>query len=311
MSKGKILITDPVHPLLPEGLQQLGYEVDYQPDISEAATLNVISEYTGLIINSKIYAGVQLIDKGVRLKFIGRLGSGLEVIDQQYADARGIRYFNTAEGNRDAVAEHTMGLLLGLMNHIIRADAQVRKGQWLREPNRGTEVGGKTVGIIGFGNTGRAFAQRLAGFDVRILAYDKYITGYGTGTIEETRLNAIYEHADIVSLHVQLTPETQYLVNRGFIEQFAKPFFLINTSRGKVVRTDDLLWGLEEGKIRGAALDVLENEQIGSLSVDEQRWFDALIAHNRVMLNPHIAGWTNESKEKIAKWVVVKVKEIG
>lgn len=310
MNRGSVLITDPVHPLLLEGLQRAGYEVDYRPDIDEAGVLEIIGSYTGLVINSKIYAGVQLIDRGTRLKFIGRLGSGLEVIDRQYAEARGIECFNTPEGNRDAVAEHAVGMLLGLMNHIARADAQVRRGQWLRETNRGVELGGKTVGIIGFGNTGSAFAKRLAGFDVRILAYDKYKKGFGIPTIEETRLETIYEQADIVSLHVQLTPENRYWVNKEFIKNFAKPFYLVNTSRGKVVHTGDLLWGLEQGLILGAALDVLENEKITLLDEVEKRWFEGLVNNEKVLLTPHIAGWTFQSKEKIAKLMVDKILEI-
>lgn len=310
MNSPKVLITDPVHPLLLQELEGMGYSVDYQPNIDQKEVLQVISQYTGLIINSKIIAGVQLIDQGVRLKFIGRLGAGLEVIDQVYASAKGIVCFNTPEGNCDAVAEHAMGMLLGLMNHINRADAQVRKGQWLREPNRGVELGGKTVGIIGYGNTGAAFAKRLAGFGARILAYDKYKSGFGTETIEETRLNAIYEHADVVSLHVQLTHETNYLVNKKFIKQFNKPFYLVNTSRGKVVNTDDLLWGMEQGLVLGAALDVLENEKLETFSTTELLQFERLSALDNVLLTPHIAGWTKESKEKIAKAMAYKIKEI-
>jgi D-3-phosphoglycerate dehydrogenase / 2-oxoglutarate reductase len=306
----KVLITDPVHPLLLQELEGMGYVVDYEPAIDQEGVIKVISEYTGLIINSKILAGVQLIDQGVRLKFIGRLGAGLEVIDQAYASAKGIKCFNTPEGNCDAVAEHAMGMLLGLMNHISRADAQVRKGQWLREPNRGVELGGKTVGIIGYGNTGAAFAKRLAGFDVQIMAYDKYKSGFGTGTVEETRLNAIYEHADVISLHVQLTSETNFLVNKKFIKEVKKPFYLINTSRGKVVNTEDLLWALNEGLILGAALDVLENEKLETFSEKELLQFERLVAHSNVLLTPHVAGWTKESKEKIAKTMAYKIKEI-
>jgi D-3-phosphoglycerate dehydrogenase len=310
VSNQKVLITDPVHSLLLQELAGMGYVVDYQPTIDQEGVLKVISEYTGLIINSKISAGVQLIDLGVRLKFIGRLGAGLEVIDQAYASAKGIKCFNTPEGNCDAVAEHAIGMLLGLMNHINRADSQVRKGQWSREPNRGVELGGKTVGIIGCGNTGTAFAKRLTGFDVRILAYDKYKSGFGTGTIEETRLDAIYEYADVVSLHVQLTDETNYLVNKKFIKQFNKPFYLVNTSRGKVVNTEDLLWGIEQGLILGAALDVLENEKLESFSKTELIQFERLCSLDNVLLTPHIAGWTKESKEKIAKAMAFKIKGI-
>lgn len=310
MSKGKILITDPVHPILIEELEGLNYEVDYQPSIDQQGVIDVIPLYTGLIINSKINAGVQLIDKGERLKFIGRLGAGLEVIDQPYATSKGIQYFNTPEGNCDAVAEHAIGMLLGMMNHINRADAQVRKGQWIREPNRGVELGGKTVGIIGYGNTGFAFAKKLTGFDLRILAYDKYKSGFGTRTIEETRLNVIHEQADVVSLHVQLTPETHYLVNKSFIQRFSKPFYLVNTSRGNVVCTEDILWGLDEGLILGAALDVLENEKLDKLNEKELKVFERLVNHSKVLLTPHVAGWTKESKEKIAKTMAYKIKEI-
>ncbi len=299
-----------MHPLLLLELEGMGYVVDYQPDIDQEGVLKVIAEYAGLIINSKISAGVQLIDLGVRLKFIGRLGAGLEVIDQAYASTKDIVCFSTPEGNCDAVAEHAMGMLLGLMNHINRADAQVRKGQWSREPNRGVELGGKTVGIIGYGNTGTAFAKRLTGFDVRILAYDKYKSGFGTGTIEETRLDTIYECADIVSLHVQLTDETNFLVNKKFIKQFSRPFYLINTSRGKVVNTEDLLWGIEQGLILGAALDVLENEKLESFSKSELIQFERLCSLDNVLLTPHIAGWTKESKEKIAKAMAFKIKGI-
>lgn len=304
------MITDPVHPLLIEELEGMDYVVDYQPSASQNSVLEVISEYTGLIINSKINADVQLIDRGVRLKFIGRLGAGLEVIDQPYASSKGIKCFNTPEGNCDAVAEHAMGMLLGLMNHISCADAQVKKGQWLREPNRGVELGGKTVGVIGYGNTGNAFAKRLTGFNVRILAHDKYKSGYGTGTIEETRLDAICEQADVISLHVQLTPETQYLVNKSFIQRFSKPFYLVNTSRGKVVCTEDVLWGLDEGLILGAALDVLENEKLETFTESEREIFERLAQHDKVLLTPHVAGWTVESKEKIAKTMAYKIKEI-
>jgi D-3-phosphoglycerate dehydrogenase len=306
--KGKVLVTDPVHHLLLEGLTAMGYEVDYLPETSQDKVLAIISDYTGLIINSKIHADMQLIHQGTRLQFIGRLGSGLEVIDQVYAKEKGIYYFNTPEGNRDAVAEHAIGMLLSLLNNIHKADREVRNHQWLREINRGTELGGKTVGIIGFGNTGQAFAQRLKGFGVKVLAYDKYTSHYGNEYVMESTLDDIFFQADVVSLHIQLTEDTYHLFNRQFFEKFRKPIYLVNTARGKVVDTTDLIYGMQTGKILGAALDVLENEQISSLTGTELTIFEDLIKEQRVLLTPHVAGWTHESKRRIAEVVLHKLR---
>ena len=254
---------------------------------------------------------MQLIDKAVRLKFIGRLGSGLEIIDQEYAKRKGIIYFNSPEGNKDAVAEHAVGMLLSLLNHLHKADREVRQKLWLREQNRGTELGGKTVGIIGFGNTGRAFAQKLSEFGVRILAYDKYLKDFGNEHVEECHINAIFSQAEVVSLHVQLTPETKYMVDRTFIESFSKPFYLVNTSRGPVVKTADLLLGLKEKRVIGAALDVLEQERLEAMDERQKKEFGELASSDRVMLTPHIAGWTNESKRKIAEIILLRLKNIS
>lgn len=307
--KGRVLITDNAHPLLVEGLRADGFEVDYLPHITPDEVAHVIDGYEGLIINSKIYAGKELITKGVKLKFIGRLGSGLEVIDVPFATGRGIYAFNSPEGNRNAVAEHALGMLLSMMNNIVIANKQVKNYEWKREENRGTELSGKTVGLIAYGNTAQAFARLLQPFNATVLAYDKYVNDFGNEYVTESTLEEIVEKADVLSLHLPLTKETRYMVDYNYLSSFRKPFWLINTSRGKVLRTVDVLKALQEGKLLGAALDVLENEQINKLSAEEQEWFNALVADKRVLLTPHIAGWTHESLRKIAETVLLKIRE--
>jgi D-3-phosphoglycerate dehydrogenase len=307
----KVLITDDVHSLLIEGLQQMGYEVTFRPDITFEETLDAVSTYTGLIINSKIFCSDQLLDKAPNLRWIARLGSGMEVIDTKACDARGIKYFNSPEGNRNAVAEHALGLLLNLLNNISKSNNELKQGQWVREPNRGEELSGKTVAIIAFGNTGEAFAKVLRGFDVEVLAYDKYKKGFGNDFVRESSIEEIFEKADIVSLHLPLTEETRYMIDDGFLNSFHKPIYLINTSRGKVLKTTALLAALQSGKVKAAGLDVLENEKLATLNADEQQWFDALCKENRVILTPHIAGWTVESKRKIAEVVLNKLRSIS
>ena len=306
----KVLITDDVHPLLIERLQQMGYEVTFRPDITFEETLSVILAYRGLIINSKIFCSEELLDKAPNLKWIGRLGSGMEVIDKPACDAKGVKYFNSPEGNRNAVAEHALGLLLDLLNNITQSNNEVKQGKWIREPNRGEELSGKTIGIVAFGNTGEAFAKILRGFDVKILAYDKYKKGFGTDFVKETAIEEIYDRADIVSLHLPLTNETKYMVDEKFFNSFQKPIYLINTSRGKVLKTTALIEAIHSGKVKAAGLDVLENEKINQLSEQEQQWFDALVKDERIVLTPHIAGWTVESKRKIAEVVLERVKSL-
>ncbi len=308
--KPKILITDPVHELLPAGLEGLGFEVVYKPETSFQQVLEEIGQYTGLIINSKVAANVQLMDKGERLRFVGRLGSGLDVIDTGYADKKGIRYFNSPEGNCNAVAEHALGMLLGLMNNIPVATEETRKGLWLREQNRGNELGELTVGIVGYGHTGKAFARLLSGFGCRVLAFDKYIFGFSGGHVQEASMEALFNEADIVSMHVQLTDETRYLVNRDFLGRFKKPVWFVNTSRGKVVKTVDLLDAIDQGKVKGAALDVLENEKPDTFTKQEEEVYQRLVNNPAVMLTPHIAGWTHQSKRKIAEVVLKKIEDL-
>ncbi|MDX2002276.1 MAG: NAD(P)-dependent oxidoreductase [Chitinophagales bacterium] len=307
--KGKVLITDPVHDLLQDGLVQMGYDVDYRPEIQQERVHDIIADYVGLIINSKIKAGMQLFERAEHLKFIGRLGSGLEVIDQAAAKEKGIHFFNSPEGNRDAVAEHAMGMLLSLMNNIHIADREVRDALWMREVNRGVELKGKTVGIIGYGNTGSEFAQRLQGFGVKILAYDKYKSNYGNKYVLESTLDAVLFESDVLSLHIQLTDESHHLINRQLINKLGKAIYLVNTSRGGVVNTADLIYGIKAGKILGAALDVLENEHLAVLQGEELAVFEELVKERRVLLTPHIAGWTHESKKRIAEVVLDKVRQ--
>ncbi|HLP49748.1 MAG TPA: NAD(P)-dependent oxidoreductase [Chitinophagales bacterium] len=306
----KILITDDLHPLLQQGLEQDGFTVDYRPAITEKEVLEIIGDYEGLVINSKVYAGKELLDKATQLKFVCRAGSGLEVIDLPYAKEKNIAAFNSPEGNRNSVAEQALGMLLNLMNNISKAHYEVRNKQWIREANRGYELSGKTIGLIAYGHTAQAFAKILRGFDVKVLAYDKYKTGFSDDFVAEATLEEIYKQAEIVSVHLPLTEETKHMIDYGFLSSFNRPFWLINTSRGKVLRTADLIKTLEEGKVTAAALDVLENEKLETLSTNEQEEFNQLIQHNRILLTPHIAGWTHESKRRIAEVLLEKIRKV-
>lgn len=306
----KVLITDDVHPLLIDELHVLGYAADYRPAITYPETLELIAGYDGLVVNSKIMCHEELLKRAEGLKWIARLGSGMEVIDTGACRQRGIKYFNTPEGNRNAVAEHALAMLLNLMDRICKANSEVKSSRWNREPNRGEELGGKTVGIIGFGNTGEAFAKVLRGFDVQVLAYDKYRKGFGGGQVKEAAMEDLFAEADVISLHLPLTDETRLMVDESFFDCLKKPVYLINTSRGKVMKTTALLSALGSGKVKAAGLDVLENEKISDLNSEEKRWFEELVKNEQVLLSPHIAGWTFESKKKIAELVALKVREM-
>jgi D-3-phosphoglycerate dehydrogenase len=305
----KVLITDDVHPLLIKGLQERGYAVDFLPQISAEETLVVIANYTGLIINSKIFCGEELLRKANQLNWIIRLGSGMEVIDTGLCQQLGIHYANTPEGNCNAVAEHALGLLLALMRNIVKSNNEVTNLQWIREANRGEELSGKTVAILGYGHTGAAFAKLLAPFHVKILAYDKYRKGFAASSnyIVESTLDDIFNEADILSLHLPLTTETNQWIDALFLNSFKKNIYLLNTSRGKVLNTSDALKMMEHGKVRAMALDVLENEKLNTLNAPEQLILKRLTEYNKIILTPHIAGWTNESKEKIARFSLEKV----
>jgi D-3-phosphoglycerate dehydrogenase len=305
----KVLFIDKVHPLIREQLASHGFQCDHFPDYRREDFLKIIGQYTGIVIRSGITLDREMLSRAEQLRFIGRVGSGMENIDTEYAASKGISCLNSPEGNRDAVGEHTVGMLLSLMNHLNRADRQVREGNWIREGNRGEEIAGKTVAIIGYGNMGSAFAQKLSGFGASVISYDKYKADYSDGNTQETGMDEVFETADVVSLHVPLTGETEHLADRIWIGKFRKPFRLINTSRGKVVRTGDLAEGLKTGKILGAALDVLEYEDqsFEALGTDRPEALKYLMEAENVIMTPHIAGWTKESDIRLAEVLVRKI----
>lgn len=310
--KQKILITDKVHHLLPQGLEELGFDVLYDTSIGMEQLPDIIAGYTGVVINSKIKMTRAIIDKAVQLKFIGRLGSGMEIIDVPYARSKGITCINSPEGNRDAVAEHAIGMLLALNNNLIVADAEVRKMEWHREKNRGVELKGKTLGIIGLGNTGSSVAKKMSSWELKIISYDKYRTDYGSELdfVERVTLEDILNQADVITLHLPLTDETRHMVDRTFLQKCKKMPVLINTSRGSVVKTEDLLEALEKNWISGACLDVFENEKPSNYSIGEKALYESLFMHNNLIVSPHIAGWTHESLEKIASVLLEKIKNV-
>ena len=304
----KILIAGKSHPVLCEKLSASGYNCFELRDYSLNEVRDLISDFDGLIVRSKIHVDKELIDLGTKLKFIGRIGAGIENIDSHYADTKGIKIFNSPEGNKDALAEHSLGMLLSLMNHLNIADNQIRSKLWVREKNRGHEIKGKTVGIIGYGNMGSAFAQRLSGFDAEVIAYDKYKTGFSDAFVKECSLEELYNKTDIFSVNLPLTPETLFLINDKFIKKFHKGIYLINTSRGKILRTSHLIKSINNGKILGAALDVLEFES-GSFSRinANNKTFNELIRCDKVILSPHIAGWSVESEFKLCDILADKI----
>jgi len=306
----KVLITDGVHPLLQKGLEAIGFLCDYAPKISLAEVRDRIAPYSGIIINSKILMDREMFDRAPLLEFVARLGSGMEIVDQVYAAEKGVAVHSAPEGNCNAVGEHALGMLLAHANNLVRSDNEVKQKIWRREANRGFEIMNKTVGIIGFGHTGSSFATKLSGMGVKILAYDKYKKDYAVhlSYVTETGLENIIQDADIISLHLPLTPETRHFVNTGFIDRVARPFVLVNTSRGTCVDTEALLTGLEEGKITGACLDVFENEKIQTFTEAEDNLYEKLYHYPQVILSPHVAGWTVESKEKLAAVLLRKIK---
>ncbi|MCH7406713.1 2-hydroxyacid dehydrogenase [Belliella aquatica] len=297
-----------MHPSILPLLEMEGFEVDYMPEITRDEILEVVASYTGLIIRSKTPMDKELLEKASNLKFIGRAGAGLDQIDLSYLEERNIKLFNAPEGNRDAVGEHAIGGLLALFNHINKADQEVRKGIWDREGNRGEELAGKTVGVFGFGNMGQAFARKLLGFDVKLLAYDKYKKGFGSAFVKECSFEKIQQEADILSIHVPLTVETRNYFTLDLLKNFSKPIYLINTARGEVISFETLNLALDQGVLRGAVLDVLENEKSKNFSATQKEEFEKLAARPNVLFSPHIAGWTFQSYEKINQVLVEKIK---
>lgn len=296
-----------------EILRERGFVCDEDYTSPKEEILKKIADYSGVIIRSRFKLDREFLDAGIHLKVIGRAGAGMENIDLAYAASKGITCVHAPEGNRVAVGEHALGMLLALMNNFLRADLEVRQAIWKREENRGVELTGKTVGIIGYGNMGSAFAKVLRGFDVKILAYDKYKSGFGDQYVTESSLQEIFNEADVLSLHVPLTTETKGMVNASFLGSFVKPIWLLNTSRGPVLNTGDLMNAITSGKVAGAGLDVLEFESVSFENIhadDLPDSFQQLRTSDRVILSPHVAGWTMESHRKIAEVLAGKVAEV-
>ncbi|MDX2172957.1 MAG: NAD(P)-dependent oxidoreductase [Bacteroidota bacterium] len=306
----RILIADENHPTLHQTLINAGFECDLFFDKTASELQNLLPNYDGLVIRSKFKLTKEVLSTCPKLKCIGRVGAGMENIDTAFAAQKNIICVNAPEGNRDAVGEHALGMLLMLLNNLKKADAEVREGIWLRAENRGYEITGKTIGIIGFGHMGSNFAQKLSGFNCKILAYDKYKTHFGNEFVKESSLEEIFENADIVSLHIPLTSETEFMVNANFIHQFKKPIYIINTARGKCINTEDLVEALKQKKVTGACIDVLEYEAVSFENIDKSTLpeaFTYLIKAKNVILTPHIAGWTYESNYKMSLIVAEKM----
>lgn len=308
MSVKRVLVTDDVDPILLSQLKELGFEVDFRPKIKLEEVHAIVDLYYGMVINSKIIAKAELLGKAKQLKFIARLGSGMEIIDQDFAREKGIHVMSAPEGNRNAVAEHAMGFLLAMANNLYRSTNEVKSFIWKREENRGFEILGKTIGLLGFGHTASTFARKLGSFGVEVLAYDKYKTNYAIEIphVKESSLAEIFEKADVLSVHLPWTEETHHMINGVFLDQFQKPIYLINTARGKNVKMDDLVERLKEGKVKGACLDVFENEPPNA----DNKAFRELFEMENVLLSPHVAGWTIESKKRLSEVLLKQIKKL-
>jgi len=307
----KILITDTMHESIVSMLETIGYQVDYNPTITREQIISGLSEYTGIMVRSKTYIDKEVIDAGSNLKFIARSGAGLDLIDIEHTQKKNIALLNAPEGNRDAVAEHTVAMILNLLNYIRRSDYQVRHKIWDREGNRGHELMHRTVGLIGFGNMGTATAKRLSGFGCRIIVYDKYKSGFGTDQVEEVSLDKLKSEADIISFHVPLTEETRHYLDNSFLDDVKNNFILINTSRGEVASLNTIIQGLSSGKITSAGLDVMEIEKFKKLTAEQDGILDQLFDFDQVIFTPHVAGWTTESYIKINETLVNKIKALN
>ncbi|QQD15830.1 NAD(P)-dependent oxidoreductase [Sphingobacterium sp. UDSM-2020] len=303
--KTKVLIVDDAHAVLTQKLDQTGITYDYKPEFTRADAEKYISDYTGLIIRSKFQVDQHFIDLANNLQFIARCGAGMDNIDEAYAQSKGIELISANEGNCDAVGEHMIGMLLSLMNHLNRANQEIKTGLWRREANRGYELQGRTVAIIGYGHNGQAMAKKLSGFGVKVIAYDKYKTGFSDQFAKEVSMEEVVKHADVLSFHIPLTKETKGLINEEYLYHFRKPIFFLLGARGGIVQIPAVLKAMDEGKIIGAAFDVLPVENFPALK--EQSWFSDLTNRDNVILSPHVAGWTFESYYKLSDVVADKI----
>lgn len=309
----RIILTDQPHPIFLDILRTMGFVVEEHYQTSREEVLASLPAFQGLLVRSRLQVDKELLDAGAKLDFIARYGVGVEHMDLDYAAQLGIPIFTSPEGSRDTVGEHTLGMLLMLMNNLAKADREVKNHQWLREANRGIEIKGKTVGILGYGNMGQAFAKRLQGFEARVIAYDKYKENYGDDYARAVSLAELQATADIISLHIPYEPANHYFINADFIDRCAKPFFLVNTARGTVLHTADLVEGLKSGKVLGAALDVLEYEEMSFANLDLATLpapFHYLKKADNVVLSPHIAGWSLESKKGHALSLIRKIADL-
>ena len=303
----KVIITAKAHEFLQERLREKGYEVIYAPTISYDELLNMMNEVEGLVVTTRISIDKALIEKSLTLKWIGRLGSGMELIDVEFAESKGIRCISSPEGNRNAVAEHTLGMLLGLMNKMFSVKSEIKDGMWLRDENRGTELSGKTVGIIGYGNTGSAFANLLLAFNVTVLAYDKYKFGFGKEYIKEASFEQVCRYADVISFHVPLTEETRLMANELFFNSLQQQPWILNTSRGQILNLIDLKAAIANNKVAGAGLDVLENENLSIYTKEEKEIVNWLLDQGNVIITPHIAGYSHEAFLKMSEVLLEKL----
>lgn len=292
-------------------LTHIGYEVAYEPAITVAEIHERISNYEGLIVRSKISIDKALIEKGTRLKFIARAGAGIDQVDETYLKERKITLLNAPEGNRVAVGEHTLGMLLCLMNKLNTANTEVKAGIWDREGNRGFEISGKTIGIIGYGNMGQAFAKCLKGFDCRVLAYDKFKKDFSDEFAQEASLEELFEIAEVLSLHIPLTSDSRNWADSTFFSKFKKSIWFLNTARGEITSFKAVAESINNGQILGAGLDVLENEKLKTLSDEQRLYFNELVNAPNVLFTPHVAGWTHESYRKINEVLVQKIKQLN
>jgi D-3-phosphoglycerate dehydrogenase len=306
----KVVFLDSVHPVLAERLSVAGMQCEFAWEYSKEKILAALMNATGIVLRSRYTMNEELLQFAPQLQFIARSGSGLENIDVAYCKKRGIRIYNSPEGNRNAVGEHALGMLLSLMNHLHTADRDVKSGIWDRDGNRGVELDGKTVGIIGYGNNGSAFAKKLRGFDVKLLAYDKYKKGFGDHFVMECTMSALFKNADIISFHIPQNAETIFMANEIFLNKFRKPIFLLNLSRGKIVETKSLVQAINSGKVLGAGLDVLEYEPSDFNSFFKNETpedLKFLLNSDKVILSPHVGGWTAESYLKLSDILADKI----